>query len=859
MSESSLLNLSPTPSVSAADKFSIAKGCDLCGLPLGRAKTLQKIGKETFHFCCSGCRQVFIILSSHPDGRPGNFRETDLYRACLLAGIIPGNQDDLTFRDFEIPAAEEGKALQSLNPDLDPNTKQNLSLDLSLQVQGMWCPACCWLIEQVLRRTKGILEARVSFLSDRVNLRYLPHQLSPTEIMERISKLGYHPSLQLEQEAIALEKKDLLVRLGISAILTVNIMMVSFALYIGLFRDLSPEVISYFSYPIWLMATPVLLYGGLPILKKGIAGFLYRSPTMESLIFVASLSAYLYSLYRMSQGSLHLYFDTASMLITLVLLGRWIEIHVRGKVAGGMAGLSQLTRQKVRLLDQERERWVSSDGVSPGDSFVVFAGERVPLDGKVLEGRGDMDESVLTGEARPVHKDPGDEVKAGAFLLSGEINVRTTRTGRESSLGQIIALMQGAIEKKNPAEIMADRITRWFVPTILAIAGATGLYLWLLSSTGDEVFLRSLAVLAIACPCSLGIATPIVKLASVGLAKSQGMLVRDPAALEKMKDLDVLVFDKTGTLTEGHFHLQEMVNDEGTGPGQALPLIASVEVHSDHFLAREVLRKVRGKSLKLEEVEGFESLDGMGVKGRVLGREIFIGNRKLMGWQGLEISAALEKRAEEAETRGMTAVFAGWEGKVQSLLLFGDSLRKGIREMVEGVHARGIKTWVVSGDSRATTESVSRQSGIPEFRSEALPQDKVELIRTLQAAGWRVGMVGDGINDAAALAQADVGFALGAGSNIIQEASDFTLLSSDPGKVLDALELSSKAVGAIRQNLFFAFFYNSFGIPLAMAGWLNPLIAAFAMFASSLTVIGNALRISRGKGSRGEKNDPPPD
>jgi Cu+-exporting ATPase len=248
----------------------------------------------------------------------------------------------------------------------------------------------------------------------------------------------------------------------------------------------------------------------------------------------------------------------------------------------------------------------------------------------------------------------------------------------------------------------------------------------------------------------------------------------------------------------------------------------------------------------------------MGVKGRVGSQEIFIGNRKLMGWQNLEISAALERRALEAETRGVTAVFAAWDGKVQSLLLFGDSLRKGIREMVESLHARGIKTWVVSGDSRATTESVSRQSGIPGFRGQALPQDKVELIRTLQGNGRRVGMVGDGINDAPALAQADVGFSLGTGGNILQEASDFTFLSSDPAKVLNALELSSQAVRAIRQNLFFAFLYNSVGIPLAMAGWLNPLIAVFAMFASSLTVIGNALRISRGKRFKGGENQPRP-
>jgi heavy metal translocating P-type ATPase len=535
------------------------------------------------------------------------------------------------------------------------------------------------------------------------------------------------------------------------------------------------------------------------------------------------------------------------MLITLVLLGRWIEIHIRDKVAAGITGLYHLTRTKVRLLDRQRERWVSSEALSPGDSFLVFAGERIPLDGEVLEGRGDMDESVLTGEARPVPKGPGDGVKAGSLLLGGEMRVRTTRTGRESSLGQIVALMQAALDKKNPAELRADRITRWFVPAILAMAGATGLSIWLSSSPGEEALLRSLTVLVITCPCALGIAIPIVKLASVGLAKSKGILVRDPAALEATKDLDVLVFDKTGTLTEGNFHLREMATDEETDPDQALSLIASVEAHSRHFLARETLRKAREKSLKLEEVEGFEPLEGMGVKGRVGGEEIFIGNRKLMVQKNLKIPAALERRAEEAETRGLTAIFAGWAGRVHSLLLFGDSLREGIREMVEDLHARRIKTWILSGDSQATTRSVAHQSGIPEFRGETLPQDKAQLIKDLQLKGRRVGMIGDGINDAAALAQADVGFALGTGTNLFQEASDITFLVPDPSRVMETIALSRRTVRTIRQNLFFAFLYNSVAIPLAIAGWLNPLIAVLAMFASSLTVTGNALRISRGR------------
>ena len=811
-------------------------GCALCGLPLGHSRIQKTIDGEALRFCCPGCEQVFSLLSSSPGGMPVHFRETDLYRACVESGIIPA----------AAPSSPEVGPLKIGDPK--PSPPLDLSLDLSLQIRGMWCPACSWLIEEVLRRTRGILEPRVSFFSDRVELKYLPHLLSPAEVMEKIARLGYHPSLQLEGEASSREKKDLLVRLGVSAILAVNIMMISFALYAGFFRDLSAAVIAYFSYPLWLMATLALFYGGLPILRKGLAGLLHRRPTMESLIAIASLSAYFYSVYRMSQGSLHLYFDTSSMLITLVLLGRWIEIHIRDKVAAGITGLYHLTRTKVRLLDQERERWISSDAVSPGDSFLVFAGERVPLDGEILGGRGDVDESVLTGEARPVPKGPGDGVKAGSLLLGGEMKVRTTRVGRESSLGQIVALMQAALDMKNPAELMADRITRRFVPAILAIAGATFFSLWFFSSPEEEALLRSLTVLVIACPCALGIAIPIVKLASVGLAKSKGILVRDPAALEAAKDLDVLVFDKTGTLTEGNFRLQEMVTDEETDPDHTLSLIAAVEAHSGHFLARETLRKAREKSLRIEKAEEFEALEGRGVKGRVGGKDIFIGNRKWMGERNLGFSSAQGKRAQEAEAQGRTVVFAGWGGKVHSLLLFGDSLRKGIREMVEGLHARGIQTWIISGDSQATTQSVAHQSGIAEFRGETLAQDKAQLIKDLQSKGRRVGMVGDGINDAAALAQADVGFALGAGTNLFQEVSDITFLMPDPSRVMEAMDLSRRTVRTIRQNLFLAFLYNSVAIPLAIAGWLNPLIAVFAMFASSLTVTGNALRISRARG-----------
>ena len=806
--------------------------CDLCGLPLGRSKVQQAVGDKIFRFCCPGCRQVFLIFSTGPEGMPTDFRETEIYQACLESGII----------------AREGEDVSSREPPQDsPNREPSPPpLSLAIKVDGMWCPACSWLIEEVLRRTKGILEPQVFFLSDLVHLEYFPHILSPREILTRISRLGYRPSFFEEGEALAREKKRLQLRLGVSSILAMNVMMISLALYAGFFRDLSRTAVGYFSYPLWLMTTPVIFYGGLPIFKRAYAGVRHGSASMDTLISVGALAAYFYSLAQMARGSLHLYFDTASMLIALVLLGKYIETHAREKVSSGITDLYKLANQKVRLSNNGKEIWIPAKDAKPGDEFLVLGGERVPLDGRVFSGRGDVDQSIFTGEAMPVRKGPGDEIMGGVLLLEGNLKLKVTRVGQESTLGQMITLMQEALSKKNPVELLADRITRWFVPGIFVIAGAVALFLWRFNSSVDEALLRSLTVLIISCPCALGIAIPLVKVAAMGVGRAKGILVRNPEALEQAKDLDTIVFDKTGTLTEGNFSLQEILA-EGVSEQEAIGRLASVEVFSTHFLAKEIVRKAGEKSAKMEEAAGFEELEGMGVKGTVEGTEVFIGNRRLMNKFGIGLSSSLENRAFFSESRGMTVVFFGWGGQVQGLLVFGDSLKRGVADLVRELQTRKIFTWLVSGDAPATTRAVAEESGINEFRGQALPQDKVELIRSLQQKGRRVGMVGDGINDAAALAQADVGFALGTGTNIIQEASDFTLLAAEPTRILEVLDLSALTAKTIRQNLFFAFLYNGLAIPLAIAGLLNPLIAVFAMFASSLTVVGNALKISRKK------------
>lgn len=851
---------------------------------------------------------------------PVNFRETAVYRACVDSGLIPRGS----------AAMDQGMQVE----DRKDHSSSLPALPLTLKVEGMWCPTCAWLIEEVLGKTRGLVRCQVLFSADLAQIEYLPHIVTPHEIMTRISRLGYRPALFVEEEESSPERKALLIRLGISAILTLNIMMISFTLDYGFFEDLTQKGIGYLSWPLGIMAAPVLFYGGWPILKKGLVGLRYGAASMETLISLGALSAYVYSFFQVFRGSLHLYFDTASMLITLVLLGKYIEVRAKEKASKGVIDLYQLANQKVRLCSRfvplrdraatqagaaEREilggtknnegrtlsdpprgnrgseriekyltaalppsmaenrsyalartdlegepavspakgqvpaekdwdgggeRWIPSSDVKIGDEFLVVAGERVAVDGEIIAGQGNLDESILTGEAKPVKKTISQEIMSGSLLLDGELILKAVRTSRESTLGRWVTLMREALAKKNPAEILADRITRRFVPAILLIALGTAIYVGMARSSLDEALLRSLTVLVISCPCALGLATPLAKVAAMGRSRSQGILVRDPASLERAKDLTALVLDKTGTLTEGRFALQEIISLHGP-EGDLLARLASLEAHSEHFIARAVVRKAQEESLDLDPVSAFEEIAGMGVRGIVREMEIFAGNRQWLSCLGAVVPDRLERQARTLEAEAKTVVFFGWARRVEGFLVLGDSVKEGVRQLVQDLQTRGTDLWLVSGDSTSTTQAVAKQTGILQFKGQVLPQDKVKLIKGLQAKGARVGMVGDGINDAPALAQADVGFTLGAATGITQQAADFILLGSDPRRILDVLRLSSSAVKAIRQNLFFAFFYNALAIPLALSGLVNPIIAVLAMFVSSLTVIGNALRVGR--------------
>ncbi len=854
-----------TLSSASPDPRSPRTPCDLCGLPTGRTDfPLDFFGKD-LRFCCPGCRGVYQILANDP-GQSANFRETALYRACVESGIIPRTAAD---SETPKPVAE-----------MPPGESLATALPLTLRIEGMWCPACAWLIEEVLRRPRGISEAKIQFFSDLAHIRYYPSLLTPKEIIAKISGLGYRASLFPGEEGQTPEKRSLLIRLGVSSILTFNIMMMAFALYLGFFEDLTAAGIRLLSWPLWAMATPVVFYGGWPILRRGLSSLRHGSPTMEALISIGALSAYAYSFFQMLRGSLHLYFDTAAMIITLVLVGKYIELQARQKVSKGIVELYELSSRKVRFSPpsssppppslaprEERtgagtipataplsrneaqvaeggERWIPANEVKAGDLFFVSAGERIPLDARIVSGKGHVDESFLTGESRPVRKGPGDEVPGGALLVDGDLSLQTTRTGKEGSLSQMIDLMQEALTRKNPAEVLADRITRWFVPAVFFIALAAGFYLWAAGIPGEEALLRSLTVLVISCPCALGIAAPIAKVAAVGVGRRRGILVRDPAAFERVNKIDTWIFDKTGTLTEGNFDLLRILLEEGDEK-ETLGTLAAVEISSSHFLAKAIVRNAREAGVKLETAPDFREIEGLGVEACVAGKRVGIGNQRLMIRERMHIPSPLSEKAAFFEAAGNTVVFFGWEEKSRGLAVFGDRLRPGVREMIQSLHVKGIETWLVSGDAAETTRAIALEAEIKNHRGQASPTDKVELIRELQAKNRCVGMVGDGFNDAAALAQADVGVALGSGANLAREASDLTFLTSDPTRILDARTLSFSTSKIIRQNLLFAFAYNGLALPAAVSGLLNPLIAVFAMFAGSLTVIGNALRISK--------------
>ena len=614
-----------------------------------------------------------------------------------------------------------------------------------------------------------------------------------------------------------------------------------------------------------ILATPVVFWGGLPFWQRAWTSAWNRSPNMFTLIALGTGAAYFYSVaavgfpgffpdtYRDGHGQVGVYFEAAAVITALVLLGQVLELRATARTGAAVRSLLELSPPTARKIVAGREEEVPLGDVQPGDRLRVRPGDKVPVDGRVLEGESSVDESMISGESIPVLKRPGDSVTGGTVNGSGTLVMEALRVGSETLLARIVRMVTEAQRSRAPVHRLVDRVAAWFVPAVIVVAVAAGLTWGLLGPEPSwaNALVTAAAVLLIACPCALGLATPMSIMVGVGEGARSGVLIRDAESLEVLERVDTLLVDKTGTLTEGSPRLEAVNPADGWNRQEILRLAASLEQGSEHPLAEAVVAGARREGLDLPSVERFDAVTGQGVRGRVEGREVAVGSRRFLAGLSIRIGD-LERRAEELRRRGMTAFFVAVDGRACGVLGLGDPLKTSARETLAQLRLEGVRVVMVTGDSRTTADAVARDLGIEQVRSEMLPDEKASLIRGYQEEGRIVAMAGDGVNDAPALALAQVGIAMGTGSDVALQSAGVTLLRGDLKGILRALQLSRATLANIRQNLFFAFLYNMLGVPVAAGAlyplWgitLNPMLAAAAMALSSLSVIANALRLRR--------------
>ena len=768
--------------------------CTLCGLDSGSQP-----------FCCAGCQNVHaILLESGVLASGQDFRQTDLYRESLRLGLISRRE-----------------------PEPAPVPPDAQTREAVFHVSGMWCASCGWIIEHALGRTRGVASAEVLFASDLLKVRYAPQYLPVEHIAERVAKLGYRATEYTGQTGAGdAERKDLLLRVGIAAFLWMNVMMFSLVVYASYFERITAGYGRAIPFLLMALATPAVFYCAAPVLRLAWTGVRLGMLRMETLLAMGILTAYGYSAVEAFRGGNHVYFDTVCAIVTLVLAGKVIERGAKEKSARTLALLYRLMPTKARLLVDGRERFASVEALRPGAVFRVKSGERIAADGIVVEGRSHADESVLTGESAPRPKGPGDTVVCGSINSGGLLEIRATRVGAQSSLARIVRSVEQAAASRTRVERAVDRVARVFIPVVLVLAAATVAGWQWRTGRLDEALLHGIAVLVIACPCALGIATPLALTAAVAAAGRRGVLVSDTRVLETIRRVDVVVLDKTGTVTSGEFALLEV-----RGDASRMRELAALEARSEHPLGRALVQYVGAGAAPDLAVRDFEIHPGLGISGAVEGQRYFVGNRGL---------AERITGQEQPSDR----IYFGWDAQVKGSLVFGDRVRADAAGLCADLRRRGVRTLLLSGDARAETEGAARAIGADEWIAEALPERKIETIRRLQGEGAVVAMIGDGVNDAPSLAQSDLGIALGSGADIAIEAAPLVLMSQSLAGVTETLDLAERAFRIVRQNLFWAFGYNVAGIALAMAGVLNPILAAGAMVLSSLSVIGNSRRLA---------------
>jgi len=720
-------------------------------------------------------------------------------------------------------------------------TDDDLSLaeqEFNLTVDGMTCVSCALLIEMLLKRDPRISSASVNFASETASVTGRVHKET---LCMLIDKMGYKAhsldSLAQRQVMIVREKKrmvDAKRRAILSAVLSLPVMMIGMA----------APASRVWHWAQHLLATPIVLWAGWPFFEKAIKLAKQRAANMDSLIALGVGSSYGYSVVSLLASKRGLYFDSATGIITFVLIGRYLEEKAKGKAHEAIRSLVNLQPQNATVLHGSKEVTVNVEELLIGDILLVRPGEKIPTDGIVIEGISTVDESMVTGESIPVVKEAGHRLVGGCINANGALKMRVTAVGADTFLANIIHMVDQAQSSKLPIQKTVDRISSVFVPSVIAVSTLTFLS-WLAVGTGFRTaFSNAIAVLLIACPCSLGLATPMAIMVGTGQSARRGVYIRNGASLELASKLTTIVFDKTGTITEGKPRVTDFINVSEASDERVLALAAAAENGSEHFLAKTIVAYAVDRNVSPAEAEEFNNIPGHGITARVDGCEVLVGNRAWLEQSGVDVNAFAQRALTLAE-QGKTPVYIGVDGKMSALFGIADRPRANAGKAVERLRRLGIKPMIVTGDTEQTARYVAAQVGIDAVIAHAKPERKLEIVRELQAQGNKVGMIGDGINDAPALAAADVSFAIGTGTDVAIETADLTLVSGDINKIADVMELSGATLSIIKQNLFWALGYNTVAIPVAALGKLNPMIASAAMALSSISVVLNSLRLQR--------------
>ncbi|WP_200763484.1 heavy metal translocating P-type ATPase [Nitrosophilus alvini] len=793
--------------------------CDHCHLEFDEKVMIEDdLGGEKRYFCCKGCQGVYHLLKE--EGLDTFYDK--LGDNKLEPAVAATEKDDL--EKFDLDGFEKKYVKKS---------KEGLN-EINLIIEGIHCAACVWLNEKVLHQTPGIIEASINYSNNKAKIVWDPDEIKLSEIIRKIRSIGYNAypyDAQLQEERAVKARRDYYARILVAVFATMNIMWIAIAKYVGFFTGMNRDIKDILNVAEFILATPALFYSGWVYFRGAYYGLKNGFVTMDLLVATGATLAYVYSIYAMITRTGEVYFDSVTMIVTFVLVGKYLEVLSKKNAVDTIDKLLGTVPTEVTVIKDNEKALVSIEAVRPGDLIELKPGEKVAIDGTIVTGSASFDESSLTGESEPVFKKEGDEVLSGSICLDGVVRYEAKKDFNTSLLSNIITLLEDSITKKPRIEKLVNRISRYFSVTVLSIAVLTLIAWYIYTGSFEKALIVAISAIVIACPCALSLATPMATLVGINWAAKHGILFKEAGFIETMAKSDMLVLDKTGTITEG----KPKVVDASFLKEFDRSFLYSLVLTSNHPISRGVADFIKDEGVKTLELENIESIEAKGVVAEYKGKRLIGGNPELLKEKGIKF---------EYEGEDSVFIFA-IDDKVCALFELRDTPRSGAAEAVKKIKEIGIRVVMLTGDNEKAAKRVAKEVGIEEFYAKLLPQEKAMKIEEFRKEGHIIVMAGDGINDTVALSLSDISIAMGSGADIAISVSDVVLLDEEPKTLYNAYVISRRVYKFVKQNLALSLIYNSIALPLAVAGFVNPLIAAISMSLSSLLVVGNSIRIKR--------------